>query len=331
MAWEKGVLIFGEAQDGKLLSITAELLNAGRQVANALGQELAAALIGDGTTALAQEAIALGADKVYVVDSPLFKTYLHDYHVPAAVAVARRADPYIILAGQTANGRDLAPHLAFHLGTGIAIDCVGFDVDPQTKRLKATRPFSGGSFRQVVAVKTQPQIATARSKSFNRADPTPNRRGEVIRVDPGVDASKARMRYLEFKPTVSTGIRLTDASIVVSGGRGIGSAEAFKGVEALAGLLSAAVGASRAATDSGFYKAEAMVGITGAIVAPDLYIAIALSGASQHMAGCGGSKNIVAINKDPEANIMKESRFGVVGDYKVVLPAFTDEVRKLRG
>ncbi len=329
MAFETGVLFFGEVKDGKLLPVTAELANAGRQLADALGQELAGALIGEGTTALAQEVIALGADKVYVVDDPMFKDYVQGLHVPAAVAAAGRADPSIILSGQTANGRDLAPHLAFHLDTGIAIDCTAFEIDADTKGLRATRPFAGGNFLQVLGFKSRPQIATARAKAYDGAEPDSSRKGEVIPVEHGVDASQARMRYVEYKPVAFEGVRLEDAQVIVSGGRGVGSADGFKELEELAGLLSGAVGATRAATDSGFFRADAMIGITGVIVAPDVYIAIGISGASQHLAGCSGSKTIVAINKDPDAAIFKNSRFGIVGDYHQVLPAFTEEVRKI--
>ena len=330
MAYENGVLVYGEAKDGRLLSITGELLNVGRQLADSLGQPLSAALIGEGTAELAQEAIALGADKVFVVDDAIFAEYLHDLHVPAAVNVAKEVDPYIILAGQTASGRDLAPHLAFHLDTGIAIDCTALEIDSSTNRMRATRPFSGGNFRQVIGVKTQPQMATIRSKAIDGAAPDASRTGEVVNVNHGVDASQSRMKFIESKPIESEGVRLEDADVVVSGGRGIGGPEGFEGLEDLAAIFDGgAVGGSRAATDSGFTAPERMVGITGVIVAPNLYMAIGISGASQHLAGCGGAKTIVAINTDEEAQIFGSSSFGVVGDYKQVGPAFAEEVKKL--
>jgi len=329
VAWESGILVFGEAKDGKLQSITAELMGGAKKLQAGINQPISVALIGAGVAAAAQEAIALGADKVYVADDPLFKNYVHDLHVTAAVNIAKQVNPNIILAGQTANGRDLAPALAFHLNTGIVVDCVDFNVDAASKRMRATRPFSGGNFRQVVGVKTQPQVATARVKAIDAATPDASRKGEVVKVNHGVDASKARMKYVEYKPVKTEGVRLEDAGVVISGGRGIGGPEGFKDLENLAGILRGAVGASRAATDSGFTRAERMVGITGVIVSPNLYVAVGISGSSQHMAGCGGSKNIVVINKDPDASIFKDARFGVVGDYKMVLPAFIDEVKKL--
>jgi electron transfer flavoprotein alpha subunit len=329
MAYENGILVYGEAKDGRLLSITAELLNVGRQLADSLAQPLSAALIGEGTTGLAQDAIALGADKVFVADDAIFAEYLHDLHVPAAVNIAKEVDPNIILAGQTAIGRDLAPHLAFYLDTGIAIDCTALEIDSGTKRMRATRPFSGGNFRQNIGIKTQPQMATIRSKAIDGAVPDASRTGEVIKVNHGVDASQSRMKFIEAKPVESEGVRLEDADIVVSGGRGIGGPEGFEGLEELAAIFGGAVGGSRAATDSGFTAPERMVGITGVIVAPNLYMAIGISGASQHLAGCGGAKTIVAINTDEEAQIFGSSSFGVVGDYKQVIPAFTEEVKKL--
>lgn len=329
MPYESGVLIFGEVSEGRLLGVTGELLAAGRALADALGQPLSAALIGQGTAALAQDAIALGADKVYVVDDAIFANYVNDLFVPAAVAVAKQADPSIILAGQSAQGGDLTPHLAFSLETGIAVDCTAFEIDSGSKRLRATRSFSGGNFRQVVGITSQPQVATVRAKAIDASAPDSSRSGEVITVDAGVDASQSRMQYVEAKPIKSEGVPLGDADVVVSGGRGIGGAEGFQGLEELANVFGGAVGASRAATDSGFYKPETMVGITGAIVSPNLYMAIGISGASQHMAGCAGAKAIVAVNTDSEAAVFGGSTFGVVGDYKQVIPAFTDEVRKL--
>lgn len=331
MANETGILIIGEATpDGQLRGITGELLGAARRLAAELGGEpVSAALIGQGVTARAQQAIALGADRVYVVDGPLFQNYLNESFVPAALAVARRANPRVILAGHTPNGRDLGPTLAFQLGTSVATDTLQLRVDPETKGLRAARSLTGGLFRQVIAFRTLPQVATVHMKAYDPPESDASRTGEVITVDPGLDPSRVRARFVKHTAVKVEGVRLEDARIVVTGGRGMGSAEAFEDLRKLAGMLAGAVGATRAAADSGYCGQDIMIGITGRVVSPEVYLAIALSGASQHMAGCAGSKNIVAINRDPEANIFKESRFGVVGDYKQVLPALIDEVQKL--
>lgn len=327
MANESGILIVGETADGHLTGITGELLTAARRLAETTKEPVYAALIGEGVRGLAQQAIALGADKVYVADAPIFKEYLNETSVAAAVAIAKEANPSIVLVGHTPNGRDLGPSLAFRLGTGISTDNVELAIDPATKGLRAVRPLTGGLFRQVIAIKTKPQVATVRVKVFEPGQPDSSRQGQVVTVNANVASPKTRLVGREIPE--QKGIRLEDAKIVVSGGRGMGSAEAFKPLEGLAALLHGAVGATRAACDTGYYRPDVMIGLTGRVVSPDLYLAVGISGASQHMAGCSGSKYIVAINKDPNANIFKESEFGVVGDYKEVLPAFIDEVKKL--
>jgi electron transfer flavoprotein alpha subunit len=331
MADEKGVLIVAEAKpNGELRGITGELLTAARELAQSLGEPVSAALIGKGVSARAQEVASMGADTVYVADAPLFENYLSESFTPAVAAIVKQANPRIVLIGHTPNGRELGPSLAVRLGVGVATDTSGLKIDPGTKGLQAARSLQGGQFRQVTSFNKLPALATVHMKAYDAATPQSGRSGQVINVDPGVDASKVRSRFVKHDEAKTEGIRLEDAKVVVSGGRGMGSKEAFEDLHKLAGLIEgAAVGATRAAADSEFCGQDIMIGITGKVVSPDVYLAIALSGASQHMAGCSGSKNIIAINRDPEANIFKESRFGVVGDYKQVLPAFTAEVAKL--
>ncbi|MBI4236192.1 MAG: hypothetical protein HY688_02395, partial [Chloroflexi bacterium] len=189
MADEKGILVLGEVTPGgELRRITAELLTAARSLAAQLGgEEVAVALIGEGVAAHAQQAIALGADKVFLVDGPLFLHYLNETFVPAAEAVVRRANPRIVLGGHTPNGRDLGPSLAFRLGTAVSPDTVEFSIDPQTRRLHAVRSIQGGQFRQVVAFNRMPQMATVHMRAYDTAQPDSARRGEIIPVDPGVD------------------------------------------------------------------------------------------------------------------------------------------------
>ena len=329
MAENKGVLVLCETKEGKLASISTELLGGGRKLAKDLGQELSAVLVGSGVGNLAQEAIAYGADKVYVVDDPLLKDYQTDAYVPVMEKVVGQAMPQVLIMGQTSIGRDLAPRLAFRLNTSASLGCLELAIDPDSKLLLQTKPVYGGNAQAVFTTDSFPQIATVRPKAMAPLAPDQSRKGEVIKIDAGLDASAIRTRVLEKVPEEVAGIKLEDAEVVVSGGRGIGSAEGFAQLEELAKILKGAVGATRPPCDNDWVPTGAQVGLTGKIVTPDLYIAVALSGSSQHMSGCSGSKSIIAINKDAEANIFKEARFGVVGDWRKVLPVFTSKVKEL--
>ena len=329
MAEYKGVMTFCEATEGKLASIATELLGCGRKLADDLGQELCAVLVGSGISGLAQEAIAFGADKVYVVDDPLLKDYQTDSYVLVMEKVVKQVMPQILLLGQTSIGRDLAPRLAFRLDTAASMGCVELAIDPESKLLLQTKPAYGGNAQAVFTCQSYPQIATVRAKAMSPLERDASKQGEVITIEAGLDPSAIRTKVIEKVPEEVEGIKLEEAEAVVSGGRGIGSAEGFKQLEELARLLNGAIGATRPPCDNGWVPEGAQVGLTGKIIAPDLYIAVALSGSSQHMSGCSGSKNIVAINKDPEANIFKVAHLGVVGDWKKVIPAFSDKLKEL--
>ena len=329
MAEHKGVMAFCEAAEGKLAAIATELLGCGRKLADDLGQELSAVLVGSGISSLAQEAIAFGADKAYVVDDTLLKDYQTDSYVSVVEKVVKQVMPQILILGQTSIGRDLAPRLAFRLNTAASMGCLELAIDPESKLLLQTKPVYGGNAQAVFVCESFPQIATVRAKAMTPLEPDDSRQGEVIAVDAGLDPSAIRTKMLEKVPEEVEGIKLEDAEVVVSGGRGIGSGEGFKQLEELARMLKGAVGATRPPCDNEWVPAGAQIGLTGKIVTPDLYIAVALSGSSQHMSGCSGSKTIVAINKDPEANIFREARFGVVGDWKKVMPALTNKLKEL--
>jgi len=329
MADNKGVMVFCEIAEGKLAAIATELLGCGRKLADDLGEELSAVLVGSEVSGLAQEAIAFGADKAYVVDDALLKEYETAAYVSIMEKVAKEAMPQIILMGQTNIGRDLAPRLAFRLETSASLDCVELAIDPDSKLLQQTKPVYGGNARAIFTSESYPQIATVRAKAMTPLVKDDSRKGDVVTVDAGLDASAIRTKVLETVVEEVEGIKLEDADIVVTGGRGIGGPEGFQDLEALAKLLKAAVGASRPPCDNGWVPDTIQVGLTGKIVSPDLYIAVALSGSSQHLAGCSGSKNIVAVNRDPEANIFKEASYGVVGDWKKIIPAFTEKVKEL--
>ncbi len=329
MAEYQGVMVHAEVAEGKLAAVAMELLGCGRKMADELGEELSAVIVGSGVGNLAQEAFAAGADKVYIVDDALLQDYQTDAHVTVMEKVVRQAMPGILLIGQTAVGRDLAPRLAFRLETVATMDCIELAIDSGSKRLLRTKPVYGGNARAVFASDFDPQIATVRVKAMTPLEPDTARKGEVVNIEAGLDPSAMRTEVLEKVKEEVEGISLDAAKVVVGGGRGIGSVDGFKQLEELAGLLRGAVGASRPPCDNGWILDVRQIGLTGKIVTPDLYIAVAISGSSQHMAGCSGCKNVVAINKDPEANIFREARFGVVGDWKKVLPAFAEKVREL--
>ena len=324
-----GILVFDAVAGGQLGSAGPELLAAGRALADTLGQPLSIALLGADAGNAPQQAIAHGADTAYAVTSPALADYHPDLYLLAMQAVAGEVNPGIILIARNNEGRELAPRLAFRLGVGLAQDCLEVSADAGTGRLLANRPVYGGSAVAVVSCDRTPQIAAIRPKTYEPLDADATRTGQVIAFPVEIDPSAARTRVVDAVKEDAEGIKLEDARIVVSGGRGLGGPEPFTQLEELANLLGGAVGASRAAVDSGWVPANYQVGLTGKTITPDLYITIAISGASQHMAGCSGSKAIVAINKDADANIFKEARYGIVGDWEKVLPALTETVREL--
>ncbi len=318
-----GVLIFGEAtEDGKLAGITAELSGA----AAALGGPVTCALLGSGVEGIAQEAGQFGAEKVIVVDDPVLKDYQGDAYLPVAERIAKEVDPAIILLGQTMIGRDLAPRLAQRLGTAVVMDSVA--VSMEGDKLLAERPCYGGAARARYTINGSPQIATVRVKALEPAAASGS--AEVVKQDAGVSADQVRTTITGSSKPESEGIRLEDATVVVGAGRGVGGPEAFQQLEELAGILGGAVGSSRAVCDLGWYPVATQIGLTGKIVTPDLYIAIGISGASQHMAGISSVKNIASVNKDADASIFKASRWAVVHDWKEFVPAFLEEVKKVK-
>jgi electron transfer flavoprotein alpha subunit len=329
MADASGVLIGAECTEGKLAAITTELLGCGRRLADDLGEQVSAALLGNGVQALAGEALAFGADRVYVADDPALEDYEGEAYTPAMEQVIAEANPRIVLLGQTSMGRDLAPRLAFRLKTALSMDCVELDIDPETQRLLQIRPVYGGNVRGVFVSDEHPQMATVRAKTMSPAERDMSRNGEVIEVSVRVDPARVRTRVVQRVKEDVAGVKLEDAPTVVTGGRGVGGPEGFEQLAELAKLLKGAVGATRPVIDSGWVPSTAQIGLTGKVVAPDVYFAVALSGSTQHMAGCSGSKHIIAINRDPEANVFDEAEFGIVGDWKKALPAFVEKVREL--
>jgi electron transfer flavoprotein alpha subunit len=329
MADGTGVLIVGDTTDGQLGSTTGELIAAGQIIAADLDENLSVALLGDTLDDAEQQAIAHGAQKVFAVTHPLLAEYQVDLHLSALETLCKETNPRVILIARTNEGRELAPRLAFRLGVGLAQDCLEVSVDSSEKKLLANRPVYGGNAIAVVRCDQTPQIAAIRPKAYEPTETDSSRQGEVVSFPVDLDASTALTQVVETVIEEAEGVKLEDAQIVISGGRGLGGPEPFAHLEELAKIMGGTVGASRAAVDSGWVPSNYQVGLTGKTITPDLYIMVAISGASQHMAGCSGAKVIVAINKDAEANIFKEARYGVVGDWETVLPALTAAVREL--
>jgi electron transfer flavoprotein alpha subunit len=330
MAENKGILVCGELANGKLASITTELLGCGRKLADDVQEDLFCLLTSDAIGGISKEAVAFGADKVYAVEDPALKEYQADAYMQVAEKLVKEISPRAILMGQTSMGRDFAPRLASRLGTSLTTDCLDLSVDPATKSLVQTKPVYGGNAQAVFTSELMPQVVTVRSKAMSPLERDESRKGEVISFKVDIDTSKVRTKISETIREEAAGIKLEDAPVIVCGGRGVGGPEPFQTtLKELADLLHGTVGSSRPPADNGWVPEALHIGLTGKIVAPEIYIAIAVSGASQHIAGCSGSKHIIAINKDPEANIFREAEFGVVGKYEEVVPALTNKLKEL--
>jgi electron transfer flavoprotein alpha subunit len=321
----RNILVVGELDGGELSSTTAELLAAGTRLVD--GGQVSVTLLGSGASEAAGPAFAAGADRAFVSGDAGFDEFRSDQWVAAVEAATDQASPDAIFLAQSMVGRDLGPRLAFRRDTAVAMDCLA--VADEGGQLQATRSCYGGSAQATYSFATAPAIATIRAKSQDPLEAPRDPSGETVELSAPADS---RTEITGHEAAVAEGLQIQDAEIVISGGRGLGAPEGFETVEALADAIGrdkAAVGASRAAVDLGWYPTTQQVGLTGKVVTPDLYVAIAISGASQHMAGCSGSKTIVAINRDPEANIFNAARFGIVGDYKEVVPALIEAVNAL--
>jgi electron transfer flavoprotein alpha subunit len=321
------ILVLGELTIGNALDpITGELIAAARQI----GDDIGVALLGTDIEEQAGQSIALGASAVYTVQDPVLDGPDIDSKVVALTAVCNQVGPDAVLVGKTQDGREMGPIVAFRLGAGLAQDCIRVGVDAETGRVVATRPVYGGSAMAAVTFPCDgPQVVVMRGRAYEPSEPDASRMGDITPIAVDLESSTSRVRNIRTVAQASEGVRLEDADIVVAGGRGLGGPEPFEMVEQLADLLGGAMGASRAACDAGWLDHSYQVGLTGRTIAPNVYITVGISGASQHMAGCSGAKHIVAINKDREANIFKDASYGVVGDWEAVIPSFMETVRDL--
>lgn len=328
----KDVWCYAEQRHGQLQPTIYELLQVGRQLADTLGENLSAVLIGHRVESAAQDLIEHGADRVYVLDDPLFAQFVDEAYALALTELIQREKPNKLLMPASTIGRSFGSRVAVMANTGITADATELSIDPKTRMLHATRPsFGGNLMATILCEKNRPEMATVRPMSFPRAARRAGRQGKVIQVD--FDASKwnIRTKFVEYQPEVSKQQDITAAERIVSGGAGLGKAEGFKLVEELANLFDAAVGASRAVVDKGWIPYRHQIGLTGRTVRPKLYVACGISGAIQHLAGMSSSEFIVAINKDPQAPMMQLANLSVEGDVYEILPALIQEIKALKG
>ncbi|MEK6693384.1 MAG: FAD-binding protein [Nitrospirota bacterium] len=324
-----GVWVFAEQRRGKLHDVSLELLGEGRRLANILSTELSAVLIGSNIEKEAKTLIAYGADKVFVADDPSLSDFHDDSYGHILAGLIEKEKPEIILSGATSIGRSFIPKVAARLRTGLTADCTRLGLDG--KILHQIRPAFGGNIMAVVICPNRrPQIATVRPRVFKKPIPEKGRKGKVIKVHVPEDIS-LRTKTLEFVKDLTSTVNISEADVIIAGGRGLGDAKNFRLLEELAEALGGAIGASRAAVDAGWISYPHQIGQTGMTVSPRLYIACGISGAVQHLVGMQSSDIIVAINKDPDAPIFKVATYSIVGDALEVIPLLVKKIKEVRG
>lgn len=333
----KGVYVFAQQVDGEVSSIAYELLGKAKDLAKDLNTEVTAVILGSGIKGLADPLAEYGADKVIVVDDPELEVYRTEPYAHALASVINEYKPEIMLVGATAIGRDLGPRVSARVATGLTADCtvleIGDFTDTMTKetipnQLLMTRPaFGGNTIATIACPYNRPQMATVRAGVMQKIDPVKGAKAEVIEYNPGFTPDNKYVEILEIVKSVSDVEDIMDAKILVSGGRGVGSKENFKLLQDLADVLGGTVSCSRAVVDNGWMPKDLQVGQTGKTVRPNVYFAIGISGAIQHVAGMEESDIIVAINKDETAPIFDVADYGIVGDLNKILPQLTEMLK----
>jgi electron transfer flavoprotein alpha subunit len=322
-------MVIGEQRGGVLHPLTYELLARGRVLADKLSEELSCVILGHGMEQFAEGIIQRGADVVYVVDDPALRHFLPRPYAAALTGLAKEAKPEIVLAAATTQGRTIMPLIAARLDTGLTADCTGLDIDPVDRSLLQTRPAIGGNVMATIKTPvSRPQMATVRPKSAKPLAADEARCGRVVlkAYDAGMFATCEEL--VDFVKDTTQDVNVQDADIVVSGGKGLKTRDNFHMIEELASLLGAAVGATRDVVDLGWVSYPHQIGLSGKTVSPKLYVAIGISGSVQHLAGMQTSETIVAINKDPDAQIFKVADFGVVGDLFDVVPELIQKLKE---
>ncbi len=321
----KSIWVFAEQHRGEVTSVVIELLGEARRLADQLQAELSAILLGYEIEEKARMLVEYGADKVYLCDKPELKDFLDENYAEVLSQMITDYKPEIVLAGATSYGRSLIPRVAARVGTGLTADCTQLEIDLKRRILVQSKPaFGGNIMADIVCPERRPQMATVRPHVMKRAGRINGREGEIIHYGPK-NSLKTKAHVIDFIEDIEEKVRLEEAEIVISGGRGLGSAENFKIIREMARILGAAVGASRAAVDAEWISYPHQIGQTGKTVCPKIYFACGISGAIQHLAGMQTSEIIIAINKDPQAPIFNIATYGLVGDLFEIIPALTEK------
>ncbi len=324
----QGVMIIAEERDGEIRKVSYEVVSEGRRLADSLGQNLTALLLGSNIKDKAPKLGHYGADKVIVADDPRLEKYTTDAYVSVIAQIVKANDPAILLLGASFQGKDLSARLSARLGVAMAQDCTMFAIEDGN--LVATRPiYAGKAYAKLTFNNSWPQMATARPKVMALNTPDESRSAEILDASFTLDDGSIKTKVADIVKDESGKIDLTEADKIVSGGRGMKGPENYNILEELASVIGATVGASRSAVDAGWRPQTDQVGQTGKVVSPNLYIACGISGAIQHLAGMSTSKLIVAVNKDPDAPIFQKADYGVVDDLFKIVPALTEEIKKI--
>jgi len=326
----KGVWVFIEQKKGKVQPVSYELLGKAGELAKKLDTYVGGVLLGNNLAKQLDELIWQGADKVYLVEAGQLADFQDEPYTKVLIKLIQKYKPEILLCGATSIGRSLISRVAVKINTGLTADCTGLDIDPEKKILLQTRPaFGGNIMATIITPNHRPQMATVRHKVMPIKPADKQRKGKIIRERFDGPIYTSRTKLLDIIEELETLVNLAEADIIVSGGRGMGGLQNFKLLEKLAQVLGAAVGASRAAVDSGWIPYSHQVGQTGRTVSPKVYIACGISGQIQHLVGMQSSKIIVAINKDPDAPIFKVATYGIVGDLFEIVPALTKKFQEV--
>ena len=325
----KNVFVFCEQRNGEIQPVALELLGKAQELASALNEKVVGMLLGDGIRGEAQKLIEYGADEVICADCPELKSYLTEQYSQVVYQMIEQYQPSIVLFGATTIGRDLAPRLSARLSTGLTADCTKLEISEEGE-LMMTRPaFGGNLMATIMCVEHRPQMSTVRPGVMQKRDRDANRKGNIIDFQPTFDASKFKVKLLQEVKNEKDRVDITEAKILVSGGRGVGNKEGFAKLQRLADVLGAQVSSSRAMVDAGVMDHDRQVGQTGKTVRPDVYFACGISGAIQHLAGMEESELIIAINKDKFAPIFQVADLGIVGDVNKVIPLLTEKIEKI--
>lgn len=316
-----GVWVFAEQLEGKLASVTLELIGEAKKLASKLNVSVSAILLGDKVESIAPILFEYGADTVYLIDAPVFHFYRTEVYMPAFCNLINRYNPEILLMGATTTGRDLAGAVATTMHTGLTADCTSLDVDLDKRILLASRPaFGGNIMATIVCENHRPQMATVRPRVMQMATPEPGRTGRLIREHNSIEEASLHTKVLEIIKEQADNIKIEDAKIIVSGGRGIQNEQGLELLKEFAEVLGGVVAGSRAAVEKGLIDIKNQVGQTGQTVSPKIYFAIGISGAIQHIVGLQGAETIVAINTDPQCPMMKLATYSIVGDVFEIIP-----------